>query len=99
MDNPELNLENLFEIKSKVENNTATSKDYEKLDYFLSAVNMSGYILNNIKERGYGTYQSYINERNSLSLLTRKDNLSEGFILGIITECISILTNFLTSNN
>jgi len=93
IDNPLLTSEAVLEIKNKVQNNTATAKDYETLDTFLSAISLGGYILKQMRLNGFPTYQSFINDS------SKKDNFSRSYIYGAITEAISQLQNFLVENN
>ena len=91
MENISLNTDDLLSLKKRIEDNTAIVKDYENLDFFLSSINLGGYILQSMKEKGYLNYQNFIDQRNKKTLM--KDNASEAFIFGTIMECISLLLN------
>jgi hypothetical protein len=89
IENPEFNIDALLGIKNRIESKSETIDDYKKLDYFLSSVGLSNFILNNIKEKGFTSYQNYIDTRKSNN--PSKDLISESYVYGVIIECLNIL--------
>ena len=93
-ENIPLTLNKVLELQNKIENNLATFNDYAQLDFLLSAINMGGYILQTIKDRGYYDYDNYIRERKK-SDINKKDVFSESFVNGTIKESITLLKGYL----
>lgn len=98
IENYNLTIDALSEIRNRVINNKATEDDYRKLDFFLSAVNLGGYILKNLAEKGYTSYRSFIDQKTSNGGLYRSNRFNEAFIDATILECINMLYNFLNKS-
>ena len=64
IDNPDLSLKNLNELESKIISNLATVKDYEELDFLISAIGGNeDYIKNSLIQNGVGEFSEYIIQR------------------------------------
>lgn len=96
MENPIITIDKLEDINKKVNNNTASIKEYEELAYFLSRFKMENYILENMRNVGFLNYQDFITYRNKPDVL-KNLSFQEGIVLGTINECINILKNSLSA--
>ena len=95
IENYNLTNDEISEIKFRVINNKATESDYKKLDFFLSSINLGGYILKNMTEKGYLSYKSFVDQKNTKGIY-KTDKFNEAYIDGIVMECINMLHNFIT---
>jgi len=92
--NPKLDKETLSLLKNKIETNTATKEDYEKLDYFLSPFGVDNFI-EILKENGINSYEEYIIERKKD--IEKRNRHANGVVLGSIMGAISALEKYITN--
>lgn len=97
MDNPNLNLEILNDIESRISNQLETVADYEIIDQFiLFAFRRDNYLNNLMKEVGFKDYSEFIIERRKPSS-TFFINVSR--IEGAISAILTNLKSFAITNN
>lgn len=75
-------------LQKRIDDKKATAKEYEKLDYFLGAINKEGIILKVMKSKGIDSYKRYVEMRNKYV-----DNYSVGFVYGTIIGLLTLLKN------
>lgn len=95
LNNPQIDLEKLNALYKSIECNTATSSDYESLDFLLSSLGLANYILNLLKQNNFDTYESYIIERKKP--IGTNNRLVEGMLLGSILGAISAMKDFMSN--
>lgn len=93
INNPQLDVSKLHQLKTKILNNSATAEDYELLDFFLSGIGFDNYISNKLTQNGINSYQEFIDERNKP--LGQKNTAVDGVLLGNILGTIPSLLNFI----
>ncbi len=93
INNPQLDVNILHQLKQKILNNSATAEDYETLDFFLSSIGFKNYILNKLIQNGINSYQEFIDERKKP--LGQKNTTVDGVLLGNILGTIPVLLNFI----
>lgn len=86
-ENPKLSMDELSNLKKKVENKIASSDDFEKLDYFLSSTGSTKLISEKLKEFNLNSYAEYFKNKNNMpeSLISEIDKNIQGISLGIIS--------------
>lgn len=94
-ENPQLTLARLYELSIKINDNTATVKDYEDLSHFLSSTHSEDFLLNNIKKYDFINFKNFIYYR-AQSKKLKHMHFEESFIMGMINQCIKILRDFIT---
>jgi len=90
---PQLTLETLSNIKQRIIANKAIAKDFSDLDQFLSVLNSGGYILKTMKDKGFNTYQDYVNEISKPE--DKRDVFSVSFVRGAAQALIISLEKYL----
>jgi len=103
-ENPNLTIESIKRIKSRIEHGIDNAEDYELLDYFLSSIGHEKYILNNFQKYDIYSYSDFIDEKSLLEKKKMRKNWEDsadrhlivfGTLRGMINACVEHLEDYI----